>query len=301
MKEISVREQIAKRGYISEIKPYVPHNDLIFTTAHIRNLDVNRQINRINRMHIEDSLSDTRNFFDVFYQIHDVPYLKYLLNTRFFKLVKRQKVNPFDLPVFPKTVSDETFYGSLITELSNNQIPSTSFLGIELNSLVTEVTSCSYAHEITHAEVDSVNGAIGSYYNSEVLSVFIELQISELLAKAERILRTEDSRRIYEIETLARELKEYHQKRLEKTEDDALIDSKYVISDVRAYNLFAEYYYGSNSTREYIKSRIQSIFDGNYTVEELLNEFMDINRLDDLNPTLSLSPKAIKYFRKFLD
>ena len=298
MKEISVTEQIAKRGYISEIKPYVPSNDLIFTTAHIRNLDVNRQINRINRMHIEDALADTKSFFDVFYQVHDVPYLKYIINNRFLKLANRQNVNPFSLPVIPKTVSDETFYGSLITELSNNQIPQVAFLGIELNSLVTEVTSCSYAHEITHAEVDSVNGAITSYYNSEVLSVFIELQIAELLAKAEKILRTEDSRRIYEIEVLARELKDYHQKRLVKSEDDALIDSKYVVSDVRAYNLFAEYYYGSNSTREYIKSRIQSIFDGNYTVEELLNEFMDINRLDDLNPTLSLSPKAIKYFHR---
>lgn len=298
MAEISVNEQIKRRGYISEIKPYIPTTDLIITASNIGKLEVNQIVSKIHRMQIEDALRDTRQFFASFYKLHDVPSLRYLLNTRFLKFVKRQKVSPFALPVIPKTVTDEAFYGGLITELSKDTYPPISFIGIELSSLVTELTSCSYTHEITHAEVDSVNGAISSYYNSEVLSVFIELQIAELLAKGEKILRTEDKRRIYEIETLARELKEYHQKRLLKSEDDALIDSKYVISDVRAYNLFSEYYYGSASTKEYIISRIQSIFDGNYTVEELLNEFMDIDRINDLNPTLSFSKKAIKYFNR---
>ncbi len=297
MKEISIREQIRKRGYISEIEPYVPTTDLIFTAAHIGKLEVNKTVYHVHQMHIEDALSDTENFFRAFYKTHDVPYLKYLINKKYLKLFKRLNVSPFELPVIPKTVSGDTFYGGLITELKDSY-PNVSFIGIELNSLVTELTSSSYAHEITHAEVDSVNGAIGSYYNSEVLSVFIELQLAELLDKSENILRTFDSRRIYEIETLARELRDFKQNRLEKSEDDALIDSKYVVSDVRAYNLFAEYYFGSNATREYIKSRIQSIFDGNYTVEELLNEFMDINRLNDLNPTLSLAPKAVKYFKR---
>ncbi len=298
MKEISIKEQIRRRGYSSEIEPYIPTTDFIVTAAQIGQLDTNKKINNLYHMSIEDAISDTNIFFKVLYKLHDVPYMKYKINTPFFKIVKRQLISPFDLPVFSKTVSDDYFYGDLITALPKDGYEEIAFLGITLNSLVSELTSCIYTHEITHSQIDSVYGAVKNYYNSEVISIFVELQIAELLNKGEKILRIEDSRRIYEIENLARELKDYHQKRLEKSEDDALLDSKYTISDVRAYNLFSEYYYGSKATKEYIRSRIQSIFDGKCSVEELLNEFMDLNPTNDLNPKLTFSNKTIKYFNR---
>ena len=43
MKELSVREQIAKRGYISEIEPYVPSHDIIVTSSHLGRLDTNKR------------------------------------------------------------------------------------------------------------------------------------------------------------------------------------------------------------------------------------------------------------------
>ena len=292
---ISINEQIYRRGYKTVYGLYVPDFKLIQTIDKLKELDTNKKMNPIHRTTIEDATHDGRAFFTSFYDLKNVPYIKH----RLFKKYQISEINPLDLPIYPVKKRDEICFGALLTEFLPNKEHPIVFQGILLNSIVTELTSCSYTHEITHASLDALKGAIKEYYNAEVLSIFNELVIAELLAKEERLLRALDSRRIHELDILCKELYLFSKGSISKSKDDALEDAKYIISDIRAYNLFAEYYYGSNSTKEYIISYINRIINGNSSLEELLNEFMDNKSISTNSESkLTLTPKAHKYFTR---
>ncbi len=289
---LMVDEQIKKRGYEPITQLFVPNSDLVETASYLANLDINKRMNRIYQMDIEDAIFDTRAFFKAFYRIHNVPYL---IRKKFNRYSLRM-VNPFDLPIYYENHPDEICYGALITDFTDRW--GITFGGIVLNKIVTEFTSCTYAHEITHSLLDSTRGAIREYYNEEVISLVNELILASILESDERILRAEDSRRIFEIDTLCKELQDYHRGAMDKTRDDGLIDSKYLISDVRAYNLFAEYYYGSIAVQRHIVDKINKVMNGEGNVEELLGEFMDIPATNNEGVKLIFSPKTTKYFKR---
>lgn len=153
-------------------------------------------------------------------------------------------------------------------------------------------TSSSYVHEITHTQVDSLKGSLEEYYNVEVLSIFNELFHASILDKDEKILRLNDSRRIYEMSITAQELRKNFDGKNNMDRNELLDCCKYLISDLKAYDLFITFYNANNSVKNDILDDVQSVFDGIITVEELLAKYdVTLDSIED-------SPKMLKYFKR---
>ena len=157
---------------------------------------------------------------------------------------------------------------------------------------MTEQTSSSYVHEITHTQLDSLRGSIQEYYNMEVLSIFNELFHASILDKDERILRLNDSRRIYEMSITAQELRDHHNGKSPMSRDELLDCCKYLVSDLKAYQLFAIFYSANDTLKNEILDDIQSIFDGYMTLEELLNKY------EITLESIENSPQILKYYKR---
>ena len=88
-------------------------------------------------------------------------------------------VDPLELPV--KFIDEPYFYGnvSLMSNLSDDpeflKNMKIFFKSIELSNRTSEVSGVCYVHEVVHTQLESLKGIVRDYYNSEVLSIFMEL------------------------------------------------------------------------------------------------------------------------------
>ena len=88
-------------------------------------------------------------------------------------------IDPFELPV--KLVNEPYYYGnvSLLTNLSDDpeflKHMKLFFKSIELGHRTNDMTGVCYVHEIVHTQLESIKGIVRDYYNSELLSIFMEL------------------------------------------------------------------------------------------------------------------------------
>lgn len=289
MATISKDEEIIKRGLIANPSIINPSDKLIETLKLYETLPIAHKNYEVHTMTIEDALFDAQKFLMYYYKLHKVP------SVSIHKLLGHQihigrTVNPLKLPV-NLVPSDDIFSGS-VTEIITNRNPHIIFSGINLNGQTTEQTSSSYVHEITHTQLDRLKGSIQEYYNMEVLSIFNELFHASILDNDERILRLNDSRRIYEMSITAQELRDYHAGKSPMSRDELLDCCKYLISDLKAYQLFAIFYSASDTLKNEILDDIQSIFDGFMTVEELLNKYeVSLESVEN-------SPQILKYCKR---
>ena len=290
---LALSDEIKMRGF--KVNPQILKisDSLIDVGNKLQNIDENKKINQVCKTNIEDVKLAVKYFFSENYKIHDIPYLSFYHLRKNTNIPVIKMVDPFELPLFFENHPESLFFGYLIAKLINETKRKVFFTGIVINDIITELSVCSYAHEITHSLLDSLKGAINDYYNSEILSEFTELIVAHLLSDDERILRTYDSYRVHEFNYLINRVKNY--KPAFDDIDDVLEDCKYVTSMIRTYNLFSEYYYGSEGTKQYIISRINEIFAGKSTVEELLSEFMDVS---EPSQSLTFSKKAFDYFER---
>ncbi len=289
MATISKDEEIIKRGLIANPSIINPSDKLIETLKLYETLPIAHKNYEVHTMTIEDALYDAQKFLMYYYKLHKVP------SVSIHKLLGHQihigrTVNPLKLPV-NLVPSDDIFSGS-VTEIITNRNPHIIFSGINLNGQTTEQTSSSYVHEITHTQLDRLKGSIQEYYNMEVLSIFNELFHASILDNDERILRLNDSRRIYEMSITAQELRDHHDGKSPMSRDELLDCCKYLISDLKAYQLFAIFYSASDTLKNEILDDIQSIFDGFMTVEELLNKY------EVTLESLENSPQILKYYKR---
>lgn len=289
MMKISKDEEIVRRGLNANPAIINPSDQLIETLKLYEKFPIAQRDYAVHPMKIEDALYDAQKFLLYYYRLHKV-------NTvSIYKLLHHQihfgrKTNPLKLPV-SLVPSDDIFSGS-VTEIFPTDNKPIVFYEINLNSQITEQTSASYIHEITHTQLDSLKGSIKEYYNVEVLSIFNELFHAAILDKDERILRLNDSRRIYEMSITAQELRDSFDGKSPMDRDELLDCCKYLISDLKAYNLFVTFYNANDSLKNEILDDIQAIFDGYLTVEELLAKY------DITFDSIQDSPKLLKYFKR---
>ena len=289
MVTISKDEEIIKRGLIANPSIINPSDRLIETLKLYETLPVAHKNYEVHTMTIEDALYDAQKFLMYYYKLHKVP------SVSIYKLLGHQihlgrTVNPLKLPV-NLVQGDDIFSGS-VTEIITNRNPHIIFSEINLNGQTTEQTSSSYVHEITHTQLDRLKGSIQEYYNMEVLSIFNELFHASILDNDERILRLNDSRRIYEMSISAQELRDHHDGKSLMSRDELLDCCKYLISDLKAYKLFAIFYSANDTIKNEILDDIQSIFDGFMTVEELLAKY------EITLESIENSPQILKYYKR---
>ena len=179
--------------------------------------------------------------------------------------------SPFDIPL--EFVFREATYGSLqniLCKVNNpefiKQIP-TVFYEIRLSAAVSCVTASLYAHEIAHSQLKRNKQMILDMQNEEVIPIFLEKLIASQIENTGALVQKVEETRFKELYSaflvLDNPLFASFQQRISA--------SKYIVSTLKATNLFDKYINGSEKQKQIILSGIQEIFDGSKKVESFLD------------------------------
>lgn len=186
-------------------------------------------------------------------------------------------VDPFEIPV--KFVNEPYYYGnvSLLTNLSDDpeflKRMKLFFKSIELGHRTNDMTGVCYVHEIVHTQLESLKGIVREYYNSEVLSIFMELVYA--YEKGPILLREALKNRINMFLTEFHSLYNFIHESTCVSEDGLwhnVIASKYIVSTVKSFHLFNNYYLGDDVEKNNILWMIQKVFSGSLQLEDMLKE-----------------------------
>ena len=184
-------------------------------------------------------------------------------------------LDPFEIPV--KFVNEPYYYGnvSLCTNISNNpeflKHMKLFFKSVELSSKTSDMTSVCYVHEAVHMQLESIKGIVKDYYNSEILSIFMEFVYA--YENSIVLLRETLKNRINMF------LVEFHKLYSFLTGDyiiedglwHSVIACKYIVSTLKAFQLFCNYYIGDETIKNDIMSEVQNVISGNKTLEDMLD------------------------------
>jgi len=168
-----------------------------------------------------------------------------------------KKISPYELPIeFSKNSSTH----DLIT---NNGV---YFYSISLDKKNKNIIIPEYIHELIHTQLDSQNGVIINYHNREVLSIFLELLSAIKLDKnlLKNVLLGRYLDLYYSIYYINNNIND---KKLK------LEASIYIVSTLKALNLFNKYIIENNTNKEEILKYIQHILDGKESIEDFLDRY----------------------------
>lgn len=243
---------------------------------------------------IEEVISHVRSVFDKHYRLHKVPHINakrvlelaeeaeslvesHDLEEKFEYLDKieeeKEMVAPFDLPLRLGNY-DSVFNGSLSIEIMG--IPHTDFLRdlfiafpeIFIDSTIGDLSPLVYAHELTHTQIESTKNACHDYQNCELISIFNEKLFALELDPTGNLLKEIEKRRFKSIKKNIEKLlnsSEYSPFELFKS-------SFYINSALKATHLFDKYLHSDEEGKRRIINGIQRVFDGEISVENLLEE-----------------------------
>lgn len=286
---LTIDEEIVRRGLIANPAIIYPSDKLITTLTELGQNRIASTDYPIHPLKLDDVINYTQQFLKYYYKLRSIPQLtiKKILGHQ-IHIVKES--DPLNLPI-NLIDTDDAFAGS-VTEIFTERTPHIVFREINLAKVITEQTGPSYAHEITHTQLDSLKGSLKEFYNLEVLSIFNELFLASVLDKEERVLRLNDSRRIHEMHLTAEELREHQTGKIPMDKVELLDSCKYLISGLKAYNLFIQFYYANEAQQNEMLDDIQSIFDGYLTVEELLYKY------EITHESIQETKRLFKYFNR---
>lgn len=303
---MSLDQEISFRGYDEVKEIFKPSESLDSTLEKIDSLDRINTVYSVAKMPEKEAFKDTIIFYKEMFNVHDI--LFYDIR-KFFKkryaIVKR--ISPYKLPLHFFD-SEDIFDGSAVEHLvSDDNGPLVTFRSIMLSKPFTEHTPISYTHEFMHTQIDSLYGCVTNYFDAEVLSIFIELVFTYYISKDGRLLNLEDSRRIQEMKLMNEILKMYLESGTLKQEyristdgrmgdedsslrAEMLQNTKYLVSDLKAYNLFGIFYYGSEKVKLEMMKMLQRVLDGELTLSDYLNKYeVDLESSQD-------EKRLMKYF-----
>lgn len=285
--QANINEEIECRGCNPNPHIIVPSKELVEIGSFLSSLKNHSII--LPKEKLRTILKSSRDFLTSTYDLHCVPFEYYKKNL-FVNIQITGDTDPFSLPI--KRVKDEDdFYGCLREFITFNPNPKITFRHIELPRIVTKLTSLSYTHEITHSQLNHMRGLIEEYYNTEVLSIYNELLHAYHTSDQESLLRIHDERRLSELAICISELDKYKNTNDEEIKSVLLEGSCYCVSTLKAYNMFIRYYFGTKGERKELRRGVQSVMDGNITLEDELKK-LDISYENS---------QDIKAIRKYLN
>ena len=287
-------------GHNPNIEKLKITDDLINTIGSINNLEIlNTKGFAIPKISKRNMINNSKNFIQNYFKLHNVGYLP---TKKLEKLVNNEQIvsheelvdilnksakmiNPFKLPI--NFVYDNIYEGTLTTQvlilIDDPEFKellkklNVYFEDISLSKTVTEFTSVSYVHEIVHTQLESYKGIIENYYNSEVISIFLELLYSynkdinlyylNLLQRIKDLIIKFNNMYTYEVEHQQIKRKDFIY-----NDYNYHSDTKYLISILKSFNLLSKYFENNYPTKEYIIHQTNRVFEGHRTVEEYLND-----------------------------
>lgn len=281
MQKTSLEEEILLRGYDKEPDIIIPTQPIIELSTilddpYLEQLPVHPEKIKVGR-------NSTINFYESFFKLQRVPYY---IEKKYgpFKIERQGDIHPFALPIKKEKDADE-FFGSLNEIIFLTEPFKTIYYkSISLAKKSTELSKLAYTHEIAHSQLNHVRGLIEEYYNTEVISIFLELVHALELNDGEYLLTAHDSIRLTELKYIIDELNKYYDRREEPEIKKVLLEgSLYLQSTLQAYNLFITYYNSPLSIKKEILSSVQSLFNQEHTLEEMLSK-LDISFESSINP-----------------
>lgn len=233
-------------------------------------------------------LRDSRVFLKEKFVIHKIPYADDLmLKMKLHGKVVRQEsdllkyynkvginIDPFELPI--RYVDEPSCYGnvSLLTNLSDDEEflknMKIFFKRIDLGKKTSDMSGVCYVHEIVHTQLESLKGIVKDYYNSEVLSIFLELvyasRSDELFKEA---LKNRINLFLIEFHSLFNYIVN-NECNITEAKWHNVVACKYIVSTLKAFNLYDMYSKENEFGKSNILWLVQKVFSGVNTLEEML-------------------------------
>lgn len=208
-------------------------------------------------------------------------------------------VSPFDIAIKPTTThcfNALTKEQLLICENSKNQKKLLSSLNvffdhIEISSILGDITTASYIHEITHTQLEDQKGIIDNLYNAEVLSIFNELLYAYSVNDSLLLIMLRN--RVNEAFNCFSFI--YQKQKHSKIDYDTHMDHKYLVSTIKAIELFSIYVTQHGKTSMNIINEINKVYQGCISLEELLDKF-EVNNKEAID--IGYSRKLFERFDK---
>lgn len=231
-------------------------------------------------------VSNAKKILNNYFDLHDVVYLpeKICNNACFlldFGLVDSRSlsenlsflaktISPYDIPI--KYDCDSITQQSIILD-------TLYYNSINVNKKNSKSVIIEYIHELGHVQLNNQNGVIADYHNREVISIFLEKLSALMLDDSENLLRNIQLSRYQDL------LKCFEFLNNENVDDMYKLEaSVYVVSSLKAEQVFGLYLNNDGKFRERMLLSIQNIFDGKQTVEDFLEKYdVDFENSKDKN------------------
>lgn len=211
-------------------------------------------------------------FYNNYFNVHNIYYypkrisnIKYFSNKQFIEIINLEKISPFDIPITKSnnlgcyTETNKLNLSFLIN--INNQMQKHEQEFSLIKKIImskTNISKQSYAHEITHTQ-HTIFPNETSYLNDEILSIFVELICGDYFNSSNSLfIRIND---LY----LNLEVNNIYRNKIELL--------KYIKSTLKAFKLYYLYTNENlSSSRNRIIDDINSVFDNNISLDELLKK-----------------------------
>ena len=263
MTVVSLTEELKYRGYDKVPEIILPTKELVEIDGILDDPILDEQ--PLPSSSIKETIKSTRAFYKRNFVLQKVPYL---FEKRGIEYIK--PISPLKLPVEldPNMDEDQTSFSAMLREVILPEQPDYTIVYRQLNlsNEISPLTRLAYTHEVGHTQLNHVKGIIEQYYNTEVISIFLELV--HAFEEGENLLHAHDAARLRNLQAAIYELEKG------SSHQSLLIESSlYTVSTLKAYELFIKFYVGSINTKREIMHYVQRLFNQEITLEDLLWHF----------------------------
>ena len=273
-------------GYRSGLLPKKLNNQYLQLFKNIMYLPPNR-LQELTSITEEKLRFITQEFYKKYFKLHDIQILdnKNSYQNSIADIANRSKtfeqvtgsigtLSPFYLPIHYLHTDDPM---TAITEkgiiYGDNLESPIIFEGISLCNNLSLLSIPLYTHEISHTQTESTPGYAEDYHNKEVISIFLEKVAALELDSTNHLLHLIEKMRYRSLQENIKALNSFHNGDPTISFTAATESSMYIESTLKAEKLF-DIYQNARKPKEKVRilSAIQNIFDGQMTVEELLQK-----------------------------
>lgn len=195
------------------------------------------------------------------------------------------------IPIVFNDSNDGELIESYLVQISRHHIKDelkkVIFHSIAITKLNDYLSSCLYAHEVSHSQLNSVYGSCKSRLNSEVIPILSEEIFAYNLDPSLETLQRDRNMSLYFISQAITMLYEDS-----LSYSDKLMLSMYIQSHLESVNMANIYLKGNKQIKNEMQQYIGRIFDGERSVEDMLDHY-DSN-YKDVPKSLGLIKKPFK-------
>ncbi len=264
-------------------KPLEELEKLIDLLDNIPNKIINFQCMPLN-ITFSKVIEESQQFMKAYFNLHNIGYIDMSRGNNCYTTL----VDPYEIPIV-KTSEERSCVHAIFMYYNSLKW---FYKQIKINKDITEFSSCKVTHEITHTQ-EMEAGVLNYFTNIEVLPILLEtLHFIENTSLSGKHLRQIFNRMKHLLKDILY-LKQLSMKNLsneegfvtyqtEKLQDEIILISTYVESNLKALNLSLIYLNSNTLIKKEMISNIQNIFDAKKTVEEFL-EYFDTTFESSLN------------------